>query len=284
MALRDVLVHVDGTENGAACVELAVNIAAQHRAHLTGLFVRDTLVTAPSASALGFSNWQLAEALMQQIANEMRSAADSAQAAFTDRAARDEVGYEWREADGITAEMLTLHARYADLCIIRQPRPGAAEEGGYLDLAETLLFGSGRPVLVHSFAADPARPLNTVLVAGSGAREAARAVNDALPFLTSAKTVLVLAVNTGEGLRGEEDLPAADMAAHLARHGVNATALHTVATEIDVGNVLLNEISDRGADLLVMGAYDHSPAREMILGGATRVVLRHMTVPVLMSH
>ena len=37
-------------------------------------------------------------------------------------------------------------------------------------------------------------------------------------------------------------------------------------------------------DLLVMGCYGHSRARDWILGGATRTVLASMTVPVLMSH
>ena len=284
MALKDILVHLDGSDGGQASLDLAVQVAAQHEAHLTGLFVRDTLTAAPSAGALGFSNWQLAEALMQQLADEMRGAATQAQAVFEEHATKQGVVNAFRVADGVTAEALTLHARYADLCVIRQPRPRSPEERGYMDLVETLLFGSGRPVLIHSFAATPGRPLETVLVAWSGTKEGARAVNDAMPLLVKAKNVLVLAVNPRDGLQGEGDVPAADMATHLARHGVTATALHTMATELDVGNVLLNSISDHGADLLVMGGYGHSPAREMILGGATREVLRHMTVPVFMSH
>ena len=35
---------------------------------------------------------------------------------------------------------------------------------------------------------------------------------------------------------------------------------------------------------MVMGAYGHSRLREMVLGGMTRHMLLHMTVPVLMSH
>jgi nucleotide-binding universal stress UspA family protein len=33
-----------------------------------------------------------------------------------------------------------------------------------------------------------------------------------------------------------------------------------------------------------MGAWDHSRIREMILGGVTREVLAHATLPVLMAH
>jgi nucleotide-binding universal stress UspA family protein len=47
---------------------------------------------------------------------------------------------------------------------------------------------------------------------------------------------------------------------------------------------MLSKAADVGADLLVMGCYAHSRVRELVLGGATRVVLESMTVPVLMSH
>jgi nucleotide-binding universal stress UspA family protein len=57
-----------------------------------------------------------------------------------------------------------------------------------------------------------------------------------------------------------------------------------VSADIPVGEILLSRIADLGADLLVMGAYGHSRVRELLLGGATRAVLRSMTVPVLMSH
>jgi nucleotide-binding universal stress UspA family protein len=79
-------------------------------------------------------------------------------------------------------------------------------------------------------------------------------------------------------------LPGADIAVHLARHGVKAQIERTVSAGLPVGEVLLSRIADLGADLLVMGAYGHSRVRELLLGGATRSVLRSMTLPVLMSH
>ena len=53
--------------------------------------------------------------------------------------------------------------------------------------------------------------------------------------------------------------------------------------DVSVGDIILNAASDYGADLLVIGAYGHSRVRELVLG-VTRHLLRHMTVPVLMSH
>jgi nucleotide-binding universal stress UspA family protein len=42
--------------------------------------------------------------------------------------------------------------------------------------------------------------------------------------------------------------------------------------------------ADLGAYMIVAGAYHHSHLREELLGGVSRDLLDHMTVPVLMSH
>ena len=81
-----------------------------------------------------------------------------------------------------------------------------------------------------------------------------------------------------------DHLPGAEIANHLARHGVKTDVRHTVATDIDVGDAILNAVSDHAAHLLVMGAYGHSRMREFVFGGATRYILRHMTAPTLLSH
>ena len=51
------------------------------------------------------------------------------------------------------------------------------------------------------------------------------------------------------------------------------------------GDTLLAEAAEHDVCLLVMGAYSHSPLREMLLGGATRHVLKNAVArPVLMAH
>ena len=79
-------------------------------------------------------------------------------------------------------------------------------------------------------------------------------------------------------------MPAADIAHHLARHGIKAEASYTVAEDVEVGDLILSRAADLGADLIVMGGYGHSRLREFILGGVTRTMLESMTIPVLMSH
>ena len=120
-----------------------------------------------------------------------------------------------------------------------------------------------------------------VLVAWNGSAQAARAVNDALPFLQSAERVVVVMVNPARGDRTE----GTDIARHLARHGIAAEITDIVTDRNgNVGNVLLSRATDEAADLIVIGAYGHSRLRELVLGGVSRALLGHMTVPVLMAH
>ncbi len=122
------------------------------------------------------------------------------------------------------------------------------------------------------------------MVAWNASREAARAVRDAMPLLEQSQSVdlVTFRPKSSQGAHGE--LPGADIALHLTRHGINVDVQQLGGTDIDVGNALLSHVADRGSDLLVMGGYGHSRLREFVLGGATRTILSSMTVPVLMAH
>jgi nucleotide-binding universal stress UspA family protein len=94
----------------------------------------------------------------------------------------------------------------------------------------------------------------------------------------------VLTINAAATPEGHGEQPGADIALHLARHGLKVTVRHVDGADIGAGDLLLNEAADLQADLIVMGGYGHSRLRELVLGGATRTILRQMTAPVLLSH
>ena len=147
-----------------------------------------------------------------------------------------------------------------------------------------IVIACARPVLVVPYIGAAADFGKNVLVAWNGSREACRAVSDALPLLKKANRVTVMAVDPEIGEFGHGALPGADLARFLAHHDVNVEARNDPGAVADVGEELLSRIADCAADLLVMGAYGHARAREWVFGGATRTILRSMTVPVLMSH
>jgi nucleotide-binding universal stress UspA family protein len=283
MALKDILVQIDDSRGHPSRIALAAEIAARCSAHLTGLFVVDTVTFSPLAAPGGpdFAAVDAFRALQDQHRAMRFQIADRLAALFSDAADRAGVASEWRTAEDDAASATALHARYADLAILGQTDPDNPPVGA--DVVETVLLNSGRPVLVVPFIGAESVG-RRALVAWNAGREAARAVNDALPLLAHAEKVTVLSVNPERGIGGDGDVPAADIALHLARHGVKAEAAYTVAEDISVGDVVLSRAAEIGADLIVMGGYGHSRAREFVLGGATRTLLQHMTVPVLLSH
>jgi nucleotide-binding universal stress UspA family protein len=192
--------------------------------------------------------------------------------------------WDWREQQGLLARTVALNARYADLAILGQAEPPKSPGDEAATLPADVALTAGRPVLIVPYIGVSTPPGSHVLVGWNASREATRAVNDAMPLLQRAKKVTVLTIDPESGSRDHGEVLGADISLHLDRHGVRAEAAQTAASDIDVGDVILSRTADIGADLIVIGAYGHSRAREALLGGVTRHLLRHMTVPVLMSH
>jgi nucleotide-binding universal stress UspA family protein len=144
------------------------------------------------------------------------------------------------------------------------------------------LFESGRPIIVVPYIQKEPLKLDHVTLCWDGSRAAARAIADAMPLLSRAGEVELFIVANEPGK--QDEIEGADMAAHLARHGLKAEVKRTVLGDIDVADIILSHAADEGTDFLVMGGYGHSRLREFVLGGVTRTILRSMTVPVLMSH
>ncbi|MGE5148048.1 MAG: universal stress protein [Candidatus Eiseniibacteriota bacterium] len=274
MTIQSILVHIDDSKNCAARLDLALRLASQFKSHLAGLHVAAPVYVPPyMAAELGSEIFET----QKRVAAELATAAE---ATFKKAVAKVDVETEWRRDDGYPGEVVAMHARYADLTVVGQNEP----EGAANDVAETVLMDSGRPTLVVPYAGRFERLGERVLVAWNASREAARAVSDALPFLTHAKSVTVMAVNPQSGPTAHGEVPGADISLFLARHGVKTEATQVFADDIDVGDMLLSRAADLGSDLLVMGAYGRSRLTELVLGGATRQILSEMTIPVLMSH
>jgi nucleotide-binding universal stress UspA family protein len=282
MAIKDILVHVDDRPSSAVRLEMAAQLAATHDAHLIGLYV----VVEPHISRTARAFFPDEAIALQRSA--LTAAGERARDRFEDLIAHAGVRGEWRQAasqPARLAKVVAVHARYADLAVVGQADPEEDEPEVTRIMPDELILVAGRPVLVVPYVGTYSVVGERVLVAWDASRLATRAVNDALPCLEKAKKVVVLAVNPrGDGEQGHGEIPSADICLHLARHGINAEAQHTRADDVDVGNMLLSRAADEGIDLMVCGAYGHRRLRELVLGGVTRHLLNHMTMPVLMSH
>ena len=283
MRLRDLLLVLDGSARDAARLETALELARTVGAHLTGLCPLELLLPADLAFALGGYPEALAlQSAVEQLQDQANARAATIEAEFRAGLTRAGVNGDWRTAPGPVGPAIAAAARHADLTVIGQDDPDHRVPPAGRHMIEDVLLAAGRPLLLLPYAGRFPAIGRNVLIAWTPTREAARAVGDALGLIEPAAQVTVLTVARAGG---GDAVPGAEIAAHLARHGLAVTAARSVSDgQIHEADMLLSYAADLGADLLVMGGYGHSRVRELTLGGATRSVLRHMTLPVLMSH
>jgi len=270
MALADILVHLDTSPGSIPRLSLAISLAREHRARLTGLFV-------------------ITHQYYQGQGSAVEASAERIRQIFTELTSQSGVDTEWLCSDwsvvGVgMAEILSHHAHYTDLLIVGQSSAETEKAGIPNGLPERLVLAAGRPVMIVPHAGVFASAGKKVLVAWKAGRESTRAVNDAMPLLKMAKRVDVLAIDSSESYGDDGQILCAGICEHLCRHGVTASPEKMIISGSSVGDALLNRACDEGYDLLVMGAYAHSPQGKMTLGTVARQLLKQMTVPVIMSH
>ena len=263
MAIKDLLIQIDAFTAPEAQLAYALGIAEAHGAHTIGV------AHAPSGVA------------------SLRNDAQFALGAFARAGEQRGLTVETRLtecAPGDFAGLLALQARHTDMTVIGQPATDGSQGRAQTAVYEELLFHSGRPVLVVPWAGRPKPVPQTAIVAWDASSTAARALADALPILRQAAKTIILVATDGQSTTLGAD-PGTDIAQHLARHDVDVELrCIPLDPETQTADLLLSQVADLGADLMVMGGYHHSRMREYILGGVTRTIMKTMTVPVLMSH
>ncbi|HEX2593844.1 MAG TPA: integrase arm-type DNA-binding domain-containing protein [Rhizomicrobium sp.] len=181
----------------------------------------------------------------------------------------------------LSVDFVVQCARLHDLTIVPVPDYVSLDEL----VVEDLIFGTGRPaILLPAYEGAPKyeASLDRIVVAWDFSRAASRALADAMPLLKKAKKVSVLTV------RGEKDIPDSmsqtDLYRHLQMHGVIADIDEVSAGGVTIGDAMMDNISARRANMLVMGAFGHSRLREFVLGGASRAMISKPPIPIFMSH
>jgi nucleotide-binding universal stress UspA family protein len=275
--MKDIVVNLCVGRSRDVTTDFAVSVAATFKAHLAGMaFLYEPLIPAGDMSGIPVD-------IIDMMRRENERAAKAAASKFDDAVRGTALSADMRVLDATEAGAPHIFAEVArrfDLSIVAQPDPDTPGPGD--PMAEAVLFQSGRPVLIVPYIQRGGLTLDRVLVCWDGSRNAARAVGDAMPFIIRAKATEIVIV-TNEDAKSDE-MPGADIAHHLARHGADVEVKRIVSTETDVAGTILSHAADVSADFLVMGGYGHSRLREFVLGGATRGILAAMTLPTLMSH
>jgi nucleotide-binding universal stress UspA family protein len=274
--IKDLLVNLTTGIDNDGTLDYAVSLARTFDAHAAGVAFAYEAV--PAAMLVD----DIPPVWIDELRMEAEDAAKAAVGRFNEAAQRAGVAVEarWMAASFVgTADVFGRLGRRFDLTVVRQAEPQKGTPAPLI--IEAVLFETGRPALIVPYIQKGGIKLDRVMVCWDGSRSAARAANDALPFLKRAKIVEVVMVAE----KGKSDeMPGADIAQHLARHGVPIEVKPIVAAGAKVADVILSHAADSSADFLVMGGFGHSRLREFILGGVTRSILDTMTIPTLMSH
>ena len=278
MAIKDIAVSYNGSENADAALKFAVQMSKKYDAALTGVFVK------PPVRFEGRVEHWISDDVLKSVKKAEREASNAIEKNF-----RDKVGDEkfqgtvdWLFEEGNPNDLIARSARYFDLLVMGQfsdPDNAARHVR-----AEDIVLRSGKPIIVvpNGYRVHPFKEY--AVVAWDGSRPAARALTDAMQILETKKRLDVLTVGE-EGDPREHNLSAdPDIIRHLKRHGIDAHPIMLTASRDGRGAAIINYCEENDPDVLVMGALGHARLRENLFGSLTRHILRHMNVPILMAH
>ena len=274
---KQVLVHLDASDTAGARLHAARSIAGRTGAAVTALYA-----AFPAYLDVAYAH-DLAPGLVEGLAEIDASRLADARGAFDDEMRSDGPMAEWSEATDVpVVDEFVQQALHADLLVLGQENPSSPAPGVPQEFAQSVIIASGKPALLIPHVGWNRGVGDTAVVAWKETRESARAVAAALPLLQRARKVHVVA--WGEARESPVRGQRLDLRRFLHLHGVDAEWHAGESEPKPIGERLLSRAFDLEADLLIMGCYGHSRARELVMGGASRTVLRSMTLPVLMAH
>lgn len=246
-----------------ACLAVAGDLAERFGARLVGIAASDI------RPALYFAEGNAALSVLEEEAAAIRTRLSELEAEFRASVSARAKSVEWRSALTLSTPYVMQQARAADALVVEQRAETLVDPCVAVDPSD-LAMQAGRPVLVV-----PPKvqwlDLRSVLVAWKDAREARRAVCDALPILAMAKEVTIAEIPEQGTDRAEALAHVEDVAGWLRGHGIVAnTLVPDMESEAAVAEQLDSVAANVGAGTLIAGAYGHSRFREWILGGVTR--------------
>ena len=288
MRYRTVLAPISAPETGSSILTTALQLARLFDAHIDVLHVRPDPRGLVPYTGEGMDGSMIEEIMdvteREGGEREVRSremfesfAAENGVALADEPGEGSGVSMSWKAAVGREDETVATRGRIYDIVTVGRPVKDAALPSPIT--LEAALLDTGRPILVAPPEAGDGLG-GSIAIAWEGSPEAARAIADAIPLLEKADKVTVLSAKAAQ----VSPIDADDLRRRLAWHGIEGTIQSFDSPASELGAAFLEQASRAGADLLIKGAYSQSRLRQLILGGRTRHILAHATIPVLLSH
>ena len=288
MGYRSILVPLEESNSLDSVLTLTLMIARQFQSHIEGFCIRPSLA---GAIAVGFEGGVAALAgTEEQFEIEQGTRSERLKEQFdkfikennlknSQPNENNELTVSWNENEASGIGLFGQRGRVFDLIVVGRPTPGALTPA--MNTLETVLFESGRPVLIAPPTITP-KIINHIAIAWNGSTETARTIAFAMPLIKNAKHISVLNIE-GAMVPGPT---AVEVANSLTRQDITVDIINREGkrSPSDAGALMLNETENIGANLLIKGGYTQSRLRQMIFGGATNHILNEAKMPVLMAH
>ena len=287
--MKTILVLFGGGDRDQMIFETAVAAARPLSAHLDFLHIQVGAGEAARHTSAEFARGAGLRDALDKLDTKAQSFSEVAASNFRDLCMRwqieicdtpageQHVTASYREEAGDSLERLTFHARHCDLVVMGRAKQ---KQGLAQDTLERLVLVCGRPMLVAATAA-PQRLTGTIMVCWKESGNAARAVAAAMPILAKAERVVFTSIVE----RDENVVDAVkDLARQFAWNGVATETQIIPAKGRKIPGMLSAAAEECSADLVVMGAFGESRARQIIFGSCTEAFLRHADRPILLMH
>lgn len=277
MTIKNILVAYNGLPGSNAALRGAVMMQQYYGAHLTGLF----------AHGNPFLSRQMKPWIPKKIQAAIMETAESPNKDMQDKFAEvcatvPPEKLHWIDSGGPVQRTIARYARLFDITVLGMHENNLSPNQSHIDIyPDRVTFDSGRPVLIFPSGFSGTVIGKKALVAWDGGRAAARALADAMNILETEDEVEIVSVGRSP-LEGS--LPGIDVRMILDRHDVKVTLTELPRSRKSIADTLVSYCETSGASLLVMGAYEHSPLREGLIGGVTHDIALRAKIPVLMSH
>ena len=275
MPLKSILAAFSGDPASCSALEFALGLHRRHGAQLTGMVWHGPLPLEGRHRAF------LSRDVSTMLSSRDDEASLRARTEFEARVAQtgDPARASFIDLHEVETFSLPQQARAHDLVVMTRHAAEVGREHAEVR-PDVVALRSGRPVITVPDDFSGALPSH-VAVAWDGKRAATRALGDLVHVLGGAERLTLITVG-----RGAEPPcgPGDGIATLLGRHGLTADRLMRPAGRQRINRTLLEACAEIGADMLVMGAYEHSKFTEDLLGGVTRDILTDARLPVMMSH
>ncbi len=278
MAIKTILACLTNDTDTEGLMKAACALARRHNAHLIGLYDAEVMMVYPGIAV------QIPDTVVKAFSDLQWEQLTVVKAIFDQHTHGEDFVSEWRairsEKDLAVSRIVDC-ARTADL-VLMSGAEGNAGGTGQIHRIEAVIRDAGRPVLVipRGFSADALG--RSILIGWNGSREAARAAHDALSLLEAGDVAHIIRANDSSHDEMHDDT-LTDLANVFARHEIKTTVASRTWDHTSVADALNKEGFEKGADMIAIGAFGHSRAYDLIIGAATRGLLRHSDLPVLFS-